>query len=81
MNDGRDIFQDILGEEVSWPVGSKIYAIVQLFADFVEDMVAKEENLRVMGKFHLGQKYRLEFWRESQDCSIFDSEEVVDAQT
>lgn len=53
LSDGRDIFNEVVGEQ-GWRVGFKLYTLVQLLPEFIQDMAVIEDNLHVIGQFHLG---------------------------
>ena len=53
LDDGRDIFNEVVGEQ-GWKVGFKLNTLIQLLPDFIMDMAVIEDNLHVIGIFHLG---------------------------
>lgn len=76
MNDGRDLFSDILRTE--WRIVKKIHEIVQYIPDFIDEVKETEEELKVFGTFHLGYIYEISNWGMSgmnRDSRIFDCQE------
>ena len=53
LDDGRDIFNEVVGEQ-GWRVGFKLQTLIQLLPDFIQEMAIIEDNLHVIGCFHLG---------------------------
>jgi len=53
LDDGRDIFNEVVGEQ-GWRVGFKLHTLIQLLPNFIQDMAIIEDNLHVIGCFHLG---------------------------
>lgn len=53
LDDGRDIFNEVVGEQ-GWKVGFKLNTLIQLLPDFIMDMAVIEDNLHMIGIFHLG---------------------------
>ena len=76
LNDGRDLFNDILKSE--WKIAKKLYEIVQYIPDFIADIITTEEEMKVYGKFHLGETYDITEWgmdSQNKDAKIFECEE------
>ena len=62
LTDRRDIFKDIIGD-VEWRIGHKIYSLIQMIPDFIQDVyLMEDEELTNVGTFHLGRIYDLTFY-------------------
>lgn len=71
LNDGRDLFADILKTE--WKIAKKLYEIVQYIPEFISEVKIAEEEAKSFGTFHLGYLYNLETrWSPAQ---VFQCEE------
>ena len=75
--DGRDIFQEILKSD--WKIANKLYEIVQYIPEFIQEVIIEEEeSMKVIGRFHLGNRYNLNDWEPGMvnlNCSLFPCEE------
>lgn len=76
MNDGRDLFNDILRSE--WKIAKKLYEIVQYIPEFISEAKITEEEMKVYGKFHLGFLYEMSNWGITgvdRQSRVFECEE------
>lgn len=64
LTDGRDLFREIVGHD-PWQVGNKIVSLVQMIPDFIQDMAILEDDIHVVGTFHLGELYNIKRWADS----------------
>lgn len=53
ITDQRDLFNEIVGEG-GWKVGHKLYSLIQLIPEFIQEMYLIEDDLYTIGTFHLG---------------------------
>jgi len=58
LTDQRDLFHEIVGEG-GWKVGHKLYTMIHLIPEFIQEMYLIEDDLYTVGIFHLGQVYSL----------------------
>jgi len=70
LNDGRDLFNEVVGAQ-GWRIGHKLYTLIQLLPEFVQDMIVMIDNLQIVGQFHLGQKYSFARWNDRPDIKVF----------
>jgi len=81
INDNRDLFKEVVGEG-GWKVGHKLYSLIQLIPEFIQEMYLMEDDLYTVGTFHLGQVYDLRsFCTERPDktkMKAFGCQEQID---
>ena len=58
ITDGRDLFSEVVGEG-GWKVGHKLYSLIQLIPEFIQEMYLVDDDLYTVGTFHLGRVYDL----------------------
>ena len=75
ITDRRDIFGEVVGEG-GWKVGHKLYSLIQLIPEFIQEMYLIEDDLYQVGTFHLGQVYNLRnFVNEATNMQVFACQE------
>ena len=75
LNDGRDLFGEVVGEG-GWKVGHKLYSLIQLIPEFIADMYLIEDDLHIIGTFHLGQVYNLrQFLMPNKRSAVYACQE------
>lgn len=75
ITDGRDLFNEIVGEG-GWKVGHKIYSLIRLIPEFIQEMMLVEDDLYTVGRFHLGQVYDLRnFFEPEKSKQVFACQE------
>ena len=82
ITDKRDLFQEVVGEG-GWRVGHKLYSLIQLIPEFIQEMYLMEEDLQAVGKFHLGQVYDLTKFggdASQRSMNVFDCHEEIDGE-
>lgn len=63
INDKRDVLEEVIQKE--WSPSMTIYETVQLIPDFVSDLLLhaqQDEEIKMIGKWHLGQNYHVTDW-------------------
>jgi ubiquitin-protein ligase len=63
IDDKRDVLEEILQKE--WSPSMTIYETIQLIPDFVSEVLlqmTQDEEIRSIGKWHLGQSYHVTDW-------------------
>ena len=75
ITDRRDLLEEVIGEG-GWKVGHKLYSLIQMLPEFIQEMYLVEDDLYTIGKFHLGQVYDLRaFQDQSKGMRVFPCQE------
>lgn len=77
LTDGRDLFHEIVGEG-GWQIGHKLYTLVQLLPEFIHEMLLLDDDIHVVGTFHLAQAYDLGVFVNPGKSAVFMCKEQID---
>ena len=71
ITDKRDLFSEVVGEG-GWKVGHKLYSLIQIIPEFIQEMYLIEDDLYTVGQYHLGQVMDLsQFVDEALNLTIW----------
>ena len=81
ITDKRDLFREVVGEG-GWKVGHKLYSLIQMIPEFIQEMYLMENDLYIVGTFHLGQVYDIRTFVSDgpgqRDTLAFACQEQID---
>ena len=78
ITDKRDLFSEVVGEG-GWKVGHKLYSLIQIIPEFIQEMYLIEDDLYTVGQYHLGQVMDLSgFVDDTLNLTIWACQEQID---
>lgn len=75
--DGRDLLKHLLpGGQTEWRPSMNLFEVIQQIPEFLTDTINKnlagqKDQLRSLGRFHLGLNYNMLLWLNNGDCKVF----------